>query len=158
MFSDIPNKNLPLVDFDPHPFPSETQATIKYITPVQDIRQLSIAWTIPDLRAKYDCNPSQYITHLIGHEGEGSLLSELKRKGWCNSLYAGSRREVRGFQFFNLTVDLSEEGGENLENVIKCVYEYLNMLKQTRPTQWVFDEYTNLGKITFAFKVHHILY
>lgn len=153
MFSDIPNKNLAMIDFDPNPYSPETSTTIKYINPVQDIRQLSIAWTVPDLRDKYPSSPSQYISHLIGHEGEGSLLSELKRLGWCNSLYAGSRREVRGFQFFHLTVDLSEEGGENLEGVMRCVYEYLNMIKKTGPVQWVFDEYANLGKVNFTFKV-----
>lgn len=153
MFSDIPNKNLSNIDFDPNPYAPEMSTTIKYITPVQDIRQLSIVWTIPDLRNKYQSSPAQYISHLIGHEGEGSLLSELKRRGWCNSLYAGSRREVRGFQFFHLTVDLSEDGGQNVEGVIKCVYEYLKMIEKTGPTQWIFDEYTNLGKITFTFKV-----
>ena len=157
MFSDIPNKNLPKVDFDPNPYSEDALATIKYINPVQDIRQLSIAWTVPDLRDKYASGPAQYLTHLVGHEGEGSLLSELKRRGWCNNLYAGSRREVRGFQFFNLTVDLSEEGGENLNGVIKCVYEYINMVKRNGPSKWVFDEYAKLGKLSFDFKVYRII-
>lgn len=67
-------------------------------------------------------------------------------------MYAGSRREARGFQFFNITVDLSEEGGENVDNIIKLVYQYLNMLRQQKPVKWVFDEMNNLGKISFIFK------
>ncbi len=31
----------------------------------------------------------EYISHLIGHEGQGSLLSALKRRGWANTLSAG---------------------------------------------------------------------
>ena len=32
---------------------------------------------------------SRYISHLLGHEGEGSVLSYLKAKGWANELSAG---------------------------------------------------------------------
>lgn len=152
MFSDIPNKNLPKIDFDPNPFDPESIGTMKYVVPVQDLRQLSINWVIPDYRDKYESNPSQYISHLVGHEGDGSLLSEFKRKGWCNHLYAGSRREARGFQFFNLVVDLSEEGAEHIHDILKLINQYLNMLRNEKPSKWIFDELNNLGKIGFAFK------
>lgn len=49
----------------------------------------------------------QYISHLVGHEGPGSLLSYLKRKGWANSLSAEGE-SVR-FQIFNyLFVDVRD--------------------------------------------------
>ncbi len=152
MFSDIPNKNLPLVDFGPNPFGLNFRPTIKYVNPVKDIKSLSINWTVPDLRSQYEANPTNYLSHLIGHEGNGSLLSELKKKGWVNHLYAGSRREARGFQFFHVVLDLSEEGEENLNEIVKLVYQYLNMLKSEKPAKWVYDEVNNLGKISFTFK------
>lgn len=49
-----------------------------------------------------------FAAHLIGHEGPGSLLSELKRRGWVNSLSAGDRVMARGMSCFQVTVDLSE--------------------------------------------------
>lgn len=152
MFSEIPNKNLSKVDFPTDPYKRDIPANVLYVVPVQDLRQLSISWVIPDSRDSYQSNPSNYISHLVGHEGEGSLLSELKKKGWCNNLYAGARREARGFQFFNLTVDLSEDGGENVEEILKLVHQYLNMLKQEKPYKWIFDEMNDLGKIKFSFK------
>lgn len=152
MFSAIPNKNLPKNDFQTDPYKRDKPAIVLYVVPVQDLRQLSISWVIPDSRDQYQSNPSNYISHLVGHEGEGSLLSELKKKGWCNNLYAGARREARGFQFFNLTVDLSEEGGDHIQDIIKLVYQYLNMLKRKRPHEWIFNEMNDLGKIKFAFK------
>lgn len=152
LFSEIPNKKLQRTDFPNDPYKRDTPANILYVVPVQDLRQLSMSWVIPDSRDEYQSNPSNYISHLVGHEGEGSLLSELKKKGWCNNLYAGARREARGFQFFNLTVDLSEEGGENIEEIMKLVYQYLNMLKNQQPLKWIFDEMNDLGKIKFAFK------
>lgn len=50
------------------------------------------------------------MAHLIGHEGGGSLLSHLRAKGWCNFLEAGPSLGAKGFMFFGISVDLTEEG------------------------------------------------
>ena len=44
------------------------------------------------------------------------------------------------------------KGGENVQEIIKLIYQYLNMLKSQEIQQWVFDEINDLGKIKFAFK------
>lgn len=51
-----------------------------------------------------------YVAHLIGHEGKGSLLSLLRARGWCNDLLAGPSMGAKGFMFFIVTVDLTENG------------------------------------------------
>lgn len=51
---------------------------------------------------------TKFPAHLIGHEGPGSLLSELKRRGWVSNLSAGDRCLARGFGNFTISVDLSE--------------------------------------------------
>lgn len=51
---------------------------------------------------------SRFISaHLLGHEGKGSLLSELKRLGWVSSLSAGDSPIARGMNVFDIHVDLS---------------------------------------------------
>ena len=57
-----------MVNFEPDPFGREALTSIKFVTPVQDLRYLSVSWTVPDHRALYDANPYQYISHLVGHE------------------------------------------------------------------------------------------
>lgn len=47
------------------------------------------------------------LAHLIGHEGPGSLLSELKRRGWVSTITSGGSRRARGFGFFYVDFDLS---------------------------------------------------
>jgi insulysin len=54
--------------------------------------------------------PSSFISHFIGHEGRGSVLSYLKGKGWVNSLRAGPFHPAAGFDAFKITVDLTPEG------------------------------------------------
>ena len=60
-----------------------------------------------------DCialQPEHYIGHLVGHEGQGSLLSALKAKGWVNSLCAGGSSGTKGFGFLVLRAELTEDG------------------------------------------------
>ena len=137
--------------FESDPYGLDTLATKKLVVPVQDLRNLSLAWCIPDYRDHYDANPVQYVSHLVGHEGAGSLLSELKRRGWCNSLYAGGRREARGLQLFTLTLDLSEEGGDKCDEIVELVYDYLRMLRASGAQRWVYDEVS--GFFFFSFKI-----
>lgn len=63
------------------------------------------------------------MSHLIGHEGKGSILSELKCRGWSNNLLAGHNTSGRGFGFFDITVDLTQEGLENVDEITKIIFQ-----------------------------------
>lgn len=51
------------------------------MVPVKDIRKLHVTFPIPDLQKYYRSKPGQYLAHLIGYEGPGSLFAVLKSKG-----------------------------------------------------------------------------
>ncbi|KAK7811466.1 hypothetical protein U0070_008667, partial [Myodes glareolus] len=80
LFSEVENKNVPLPEFPEHPFQEEHLRQLYKIVPIKDIRNLYVTFPIPDLQQYYKSNPGHYLGHLIGHEGPGSLLSELKSK------------------------------------------------------------------------------
>ncbi|CAF0865718.1 unnamed protein product [Didymodactylos carnosus] len=44
----------------------------------------------------YDLKPESYLSHLIGHEGEGSLLTLLKRRGLASELVVGEKNNASG--------------------------------------------------------------
>lgn len=50
---------------------------------------ISATFALPPLLEHYCTKPEDYISHLVGHEGQGSLLSALKRRCW-HSLSEGS--------------------------------------------------------------------
>ncbi|KAJ1422926.1 Peptidase M16, zinc-binding site [Sesbania bispinosa] len=56
---------------------------------VKDVHILDLSWTLPCLHQEYLKKPEDYLAHLLGHEGRGSLLSFLKARGWATSLSAG---------------------------------------------------------------------
>merc|ERR1712013_956940 len=126
--------------------------TVTYIVPVKDIRNLNITWGIPDLTDHYQSCPGSYLGHLIGHEGPGSLLSELKSRGWVNTLVGGQKSGSKGFGFFVVNVDLTEEGINHVDDIVQLVFQYLTMLRSKGPQQWVFEECQDLNAMQFRFK------
>eukprot|EP01035_Chromulina_nebulosa_P018086 gene18086-23734_t len=48
-----------------------------------------LTWQLPPVIALYNTKPTGYISHLLGHEGKGSILSVLKSLNYANYLSAG---------------------------------------------------------------------
>jgi len=109
-------------------------------------------WPIPDLHPHYKVNPGHYLGHLIGHEGQGSLLSELKNRGWVNELVGGQHSGAKGFMFFGVNVDLTEAGIEHVDDIITLIFQYLNLLRKEGPQEWIFRECQDLSSMGFRFK------
>uniref|UniRef100_A0A8C4Z924 Insulin-degrading enzyme n=1 Tax=Gadus morhua TaxID=8049 RepID=A0A8C4Z924_GADMO len=122
------------------------------VVPIKDIRNLYVTFPIPDLQQYYKSNPGHYLGHLIGHEGPGSLLSELKSKGWVNTLVGGQKEGARGFMFFIINVDLTEEGLLHVDDIIFHMFQYITKLRTEGPQEWVFQECKDLNNVAFRFK------
>lgn len=62
--------------------------------------------------------PSRYISHLIGHEGPGSILAYLKAKGWATGLSAGPTPITDTSAFFQIDIKMTISGlGKTVFNV-----------------------------------------
>lgn len=152
LFSAIENKNVTSPRWKDLPFTKEQLATKTMVVPVKDSRSLTITFQTEDLERHYRAGPEHYVSHLIGHEGSGSILSELKAKGWCNNLVGGYSTIGRGFGFFEVMVDLTKEGFEHVDDIVKIIFQYINMLKKEGPQKWIFEEFCDLCEMQFRFK------
>lgn len=152
LFEPVKNKKVDAPVWEEHPFTEKQFSTCTYVKPVKDIRNLNIVFPCPDTRHLYKTAPSSYLSHLLGHEGPGSILSVLKNLGWSSSLVAGSRPSPRGFGFFAVVVDLTEEGMEHVNDIIALIFQYINLIKKEGITKWIFDENAKIGKMIFRFK------
>lgn len=108
--------------------------------PIKDSRVLEIVWPFPDQEMNFRVQPSGYLSHLIGHEGDGSILALLKQKGWANSLWAGATGAAIGFDFFKVSIDLTQEGLSQYEQVVALVFQYVTLLRRTGIKEWSFNE------------------
>ncbi|XP_023863299.1 insulin-degrading enzyme isoform X1 [Salvelinus sp. IW2-2015] len=152
LFGEVENKNVPIPEFPEHPFQEEHLRQFYKVVPIKDIRNLYVTFPIPDLQKHYKSNPGHYLGHLIGHEGPGSLLSELKSKGWVNTLVGGQKEGGKGFMFFIINVDLTEEGLLHVDDIIFHMFQYIQKLRTEGPQEWVFQECKDLNTVAFRFK------
>uniref|UniRef100_A0AAZ3RRR4 Insulin-degrading enzyme n=1 Tax=Oncorhynchus tshawytscha TaxID=74940 RepID=A0AAZ3RRR4_ONCTS len=152
LFAEVENKNVPIPEFPNHPFQEEHLKQFYKVVPIKDIRNLYVTFPIPDLQKYYKSNPGHYLGHLIGHEGPGSLLSELKSKGWVNTLVGGQKEGAKGFMFFIINVDLTEEGLLHVDDIIFHMFQYIQKLRMKGPQEWVFQECKDLNTVAFRFK------
>ncbi|KAJ5649213.1 Peptidase M16 core [Penicillium longicatenatum] len=153
LFADVENKNLTQNRWDDvQPFSEADMCTQVFAKPVMDSRSMDMYFPFLDEENMNDTQPSRYISHLIGHEGPGSVLSYLKAKGWANGLSAGAMPICPGSAFFTISVRLTPEGLKLHQEVAKVIFEYIAMIKEREPEQWIFDEMKNLAEVDFRFK------
>lgn len=52
----------------------------------------------------------------------------LKKRGWSSKLSAGNKFEARGIELFDIDVDLTEQGVEHVNDIIKLIFQVINLL------------------------------
>jgi len=65
------------------------------------------------------------LSALFGHKGPTGILAILKKKGWSSKLSAGNKFEARGIELFDVDVDLTEEGVEHVDDVVKLIFQVI---------------------------------
>ncbi|XP_058075334.1 nardilysin-like isoform X3 [Magnolia sinica] len=122
---------------------------------VKDVNILNLTWTLPCLNKEYLKKPEDYLAHILGHEGKGSLHFFLKAKGWATSLSAGVGDEGMHrsslVYIFAMSIYLTESGLKNVHEVIGVIYQYLKLLRQAGPQAWIFKELQDIGNMEFRF-------
>ncbi|KRX21021.1 Insulin-degrading enzyme, partial [Trichinella nelsoni] len=151
-FASIENKKLEKIVWKEHPYTATELGYRVNVVPVKDLRSINFCFPLPDLHEYYTSNPGHYIGHLLGHEGSGSLLSELKKHGWVNTLTAGPRTAARGFWFFNIDVEVTESGLRHVDDIAQLVFEYISLVRNEGVQEWIHRECEDLNKIEFRFK------
>lgn len=156
-FSDIPDNNLPPDNFEqPHPpFQKEQFCKLYTIEPVKDITQIELTWALPPIQQLYKSKPLHYIAWVIGHEGEGSLLSYLKQKLWALDIVAScgedGSEENSIYTLFSICLYLTNSGINNIHDVLNCVFQYLKLFQENGIEERIFNEIKLVEDTSFRF-------
>lgn len=153
IFSKVPNKDLPRKRWDDISVYTDKELLIQtFAKPVFESRSLDISFLYRDEEDYYESHPSRYLSHLIGHEGPGSILAYIKAKGWANGLGAGGSSLCPGSGIFNISVKLTEDGLKHYKEIVKIIFQYIAMIRELPPQQWVVDEQIKISEVEFRFK------
>ncbi|MFA0520219.1 insulinase family protein, partial [Vibrio sp. 10N.222.55.E8] len=79
-FSSIPNHHLQGKKVEV-PIVGELSTGIQvHVEPIKEVRKLILTFPMPNMDAHYGIKPLSFFAHLLGYEGEGSLMMQLKEK------------------------------------------------------------------------------
>lgn len=121
------------------------------IQPAKDERRLTMMFPVPAADKFYRQKPLQYLGNLLGHEGEGSLLSLLKGLGWAEGLSAGASPGGRNEATFNISIQLTPEGLKNQAKIVATAFRVIQSIRDEGVESWRFEEQQSLASIAFRF-------
>ncbi|MDP4557493.1 insulinase family protein [Halomonas meridiana] len=153
-FADIPDHDLsaptidtPLIDPDTLPRYIERQS-------LQDRRQLRFYFPVPDPTDEYRTKPTQLIAHLLGDEGDGSLLAVLRETGLADGLSAGVGRGDGNEALFTVSISLTPAGAERLDDIEATLFAAVEQIRAEGLAEWRYDEQKSLSEQAFRFQQH----
>jgi len=126
------------------------------VVPIKDHHTVEINFPTPVSEVEhYNAAPMHYISHLVGHEGEGSVFSLLRQKGWATGLVAGEANTSFSNQsFFMCQVDLTEQGNIHVKEVVAIIFAYIHMLKHNKDgvSEGIWGEVRGIADLKFDYR------
>eukprot|EP00929_Paragymnodinium_shiwhaense_P057959 TRINITY_DN29034_c0_g1_i1.p1 TRINITY_DN29034_c0_g1~~TRINITY_DN29034_c0_g1_i1.p1 ORF type:complete len:1041 (-),score=300.48 TRINITY_DN29034_c0_g1_i1:228-3350(-) len=157
-FSDVANKNVSVPD-GPNmgkgepAFVKEDWPRYVKILPVKDVRNLTFQFFLEQQwPMRWRTQPTKYLSFLIGHEGKGSLLSALKARQLATGLMAGPSNDECGFCNFEVKIQLTEKGEDQVQLVGELTFTYIRLMQQLPVSEELWRENRNIGEMGFRFR------
>jgi len=132
-------------------FPDGFLPASVYIQPQKEQRILSLIFPVPDSEPYKKSKPLDYIGHILGHEGEGSVLAVLKQAGWANALSAGTNLDWRGGEAFAVKISLTKTGFEHIEQIQALVFDAIALVSKKGVNKWRYQERADLSRLAFTY-------
>ncbi len=153
-FAAIPNRGLsrakveePLVRPDSLPLSLD-------VASLRDERQLRFYFPVPDPEPFYATKPASYIANLLGHEGQGSLLEQLREAGLADGLSAGVGRGDGTHALFTVGISLTPEGAQQIPSIQASLFAAIDKIRQQGLDPWRYQEQARLAEQEFRFQQH----
>ncbi|OEU06209.1 Peptidase_M16-domain-containing protein, partial [Fragilariopsis cylindrus CCMP1102] len=124
-----------------------------HIIPISQIHSLELQFPIREIISLYQTKPTRYLSHLLGHEGKGSLLSYLKNtKQYVTELYADDgSKSCHDFSIFTIHMELTLLGLTNVNEIITIIFGYIQLLQTKGPQEWIHNESQTISETQFRF-------
>ncbi|OAY40427.1 insulin-degrading enzyme-like 1, peroxisomal [Manihot esculenta] len=151
-FQEIRSNNRDYISFPGQPCTSEHLQILVRVVPIEQGHKLRIVWPVTPSILHYKEGPCNYLGHLIGHEGEGSLFHVLKLLGWVTSLYADEEGWNQEFSFFKVTMDLTDDGHEHMQDIVGLLFKYIHLLQESGVCKSIFDELAGICETKFHYQ------
>ncbi|KAK3162116.1 hypothetical protein QOZ80_1BG0085710 [Eleusine coracana subsp. coracana] len=160
LFSDIKSSGQKSFKCPSDPLSEEHLQILVKTLPIEEGDYLKLIWPVTPSIQFYKEGPCHYLSHLIGHEGEGSIFHIIKELGWAMNLGAGEGSDSTQYSFFSVSMRLTDAGHEHVEDIFGLIFKYILLLKENGVHEWIFNELVAINEMEFHYqdKVHPISY
>ena len=145
-FSDVENKNRPMPTYSDKVFLPEDSGRLHQVQTIRDKDTLKISFAMPDELDYWKSKPVQFLAHLLGEEGDGSLLSHLKDEGLAMGLETST-----WWRMFHIKVHLTDKGKEHYQDIVKKCFSAIRLIKENGLKDYIFDERKVLAQADLNF-------
>lgn len=151
-FSAIENRKLTATDYTESMYAPDFLPSLLQVQSLKEVRQLELSFPLPSQRDDYADKPAGYISNLLGHEGQGSLLNVLKDAGLAERLSAGLGQDTGHEATLNIQMSLTPKGLERWQSVVDLTFDYINMIRSDGIQKQYFDEISQVSETAFRFQ------
>ncbi|KAJ3092344.1 hypothetical protein HK102_008314 [Quaeritorhiza haematococci] len=157
MFSRIPNKAVPKLSTKNNPiFPESLQGSVVCVEPIKDLKELTLTWELPgtlgEIASHIETKVGNLVSHILGHEGKGSLISLLRRKELAEGLSAGKSRMGADNVLFEIAITLSDKGLQQWQTVVQLIFQAIASFRREAYPKYLFDELNHINKIGWEYQ------
>lgn len=156
-FSKVPNHQVNCFDYtklfiEAPPYTKETSiGKIIKLIPYETDKRLKIYFPLPPLNKYNDSCAPAYITHIIGHKGEGGISSILRSKKLATSAsFVITNEDPCALAQFGVV--LTDDGYNHIEQVLEIIFNFLALFKTTPIIPELVTEFIGITKAGFTYQ------
>lgn len=121
------------------------------VVSLDERRELELQFPVPPEHAVWPSWPYNYVTSLLGHEGEGTLFTRLKEAGWIESLSAGTADGADDYDLLSIDISLTEAGAEHVDDIVAACFHTIRTIEASGIEAFRYDEARTVAELAFRF-------
>ncbi|KAL0688197.1 hypothetical protein Bca4012_087874 [Brassica carinata] len=136
------------------PKPIWDASKLHVIESVEGLTALQLVWMLPPYSENNHLEmPEVYLIEVLSNQSKESLYGFFKEKDWVADIevslegHLGDYRS--GGRLFSFSLYLTNSGLKKKYEMINYVYQYIKLLRDMIPQEWVWNQYWKMKEIEF---------
>lgn len=152
-FSQVQNKNVMAEPLDSPVSQNSYLGKMVYVEPLKDVKKMVIKWELPqEYSEDLEYHTADLVSYVLGEESPKSLATLLKENGYIHTVSCGQSQNDTNISFFEMHLELTQNGLENRDQVIAHCYEAIHALQNNGIPRYRFDEMVTLSKLNYQYQ------
>jgi len=153
LFSKIPSFPLEKNRIDLPLASSKQRGHFTYISPIKDLRRLTLTWEIPSsFVLDEESHAPSLISYALSHGGERGLLQKLKEENLVEDLAIEQNRLGKKEMLFSLILELTHQGLSQIDTVIARCFQAIARLKCSGISPNLFQEMQKISTLNYQYQ------